>query len=233
MQLKITEAYTRDVSRGIARIDYDTMDDMNCGTGDVCLIEYGENSIPVKILPLYPSDEDKGIIKVDGLIRQNLKTSIGKECKIEKIKSVPAHTFQAYPIRELPPIDSTYLVDSLESVPIQQGQLVMIPYFGGRLEFKITNTDPECPVVVTLKTTASIVEHNFNPELKMILSYVNETKTTVSKTSFERIKELIKTKEFDEMRKIIKDSRDVIEGLDQFKKDVTDLYNTDFGQEEN
>ena len=103
---------------------------------------------------------------------------------MDKIKSVSANTFQAYPIREIPPIDSMYLVDALESVVIQQGQLVMIPYFGGRLEFKITNTDPECPVVVTQKTIASIVDTNFNPELKMIINYVNETKTTVSKTSF-------------------------------------------------
>ena len=232
MQRKILEAYTRDVGRGVARIDYDTMDEMNCSTGDVCLITGKENSTPVKILPLYPSDEDKGVIRIDGLIRKNTKVTIGQTCEIEKIETIAAVTFQAFPISDIPPIDSRYLVDALESVAIQQGQVVMIPYFGGRLEFKITTTEPERPVVVTQKTIASIVEHNFNPELKMILNYVDETKATVSKTSFEKIKELIKDKQFDEMQKIIADSREVIEGLDQFKKDVTDLYNTDFGQEE-
>ncbi|HZL21900.1 MAG TPA: hypothetical protein VFC05_01145, partial [Nitrososphaeraceae archaeon] len=33
--LKVLEAYTRDVGRGIARIDYDTMDSLAVSTGDV------------------------------------------------------------------------------------------------------------------------------------------------------------------------------------------------------
>ncbi|HYJ03329.1 MAG TPA: hypothetical protein VEW92_14055, partial [Nitrososphaeraceae archaeon] len=33
--LKVLEAYTRDVGRGIARIDYDTMDSLTVSTGDV------------------------------------------------------------------------------------------------------------------------------------------------------------------------------------------------------
>jgi hypothetical protein len=32
--LKILEAYSRDVGRGIARIDYDSMDLLNASTGD-------------------------------------------------------------------------------------------------------------------------------------------------------------------------------------------------------
>ncbi|MGB9167647.1 MAG: hypothetical protein WCB31_01830, partial [Nitrososphaeraceae archaeon] len=35
LSLKVLEAYTRDVGRGIARIDYDTMDSLAVSTGDV------------------------------------------------------------------------------------------------------------------------------------------------------------------------------------------------------
>ncbi|HEY6586843.1 MAG TPA: hypothetical protein VIY98_01010, partial [Nitrososphaeraceae archaeon] len=35
ISLKVLEAYTRDVGRGIARIDYDTMDSLAVSTGDV------------------------------------------------------------------------------------------------------------------------------------------------------------------------------------------------------
>ena len=34
-ELKILEAYTRDVGRGIARIDYNSMDSLNASTGDI------------------------------------------------------------------------------------------------------------------------------------------------------------------------------------------------------
>ena len=35
LSLKVLEAYTRDVGRGVARIDYDSMDHLNASTGDV------------------------------------------------------------------------------------------------------------------------------------------------------------------------------------------------------
>ena len=35
VQLKVLEAYTRDVGRGVARIDYDAMDALDASTGDV------------------------------------------------------------------------------------------------------------------------------------------------------------------------------------------------------
>ncbi len=34
--LKVLEAYTRDVGRGVARIDYDSMDSLSASTGDGC-----------------------------------------------------------------------------------------------------------------------------------------------------------------------------------------------------
>jgi len=37
LSLKVLEAYTRDVGRGVARIDYDSMDTLNASTGDVKL----------------------------------------------------------------------------------------------------------------------------------------------------------------------------------------------------
>ena len=70
LSLKILEAYTRDVGRGIARIDYDSMDSLSASTGDVVEIR-GKRRTVVKCLPLYPSDEGKGIVRVDGLVRNN------------------------------------------------------------------------------------------------------------------------------------------------------------------
>ena len=35
VQLKILEAYTRDVGRGVTRIDYESMDALGASTGDI------------------------------------------------------------------------------------------------------------------------------------------------------------------------------------------------------
>jgi hypothetical protein len=63
-------AYTRDVGRGVARLDYDSMDSLNTSTGDVVEIG-GKRRTVAKCLPLHPSDEGKGRIRVDGLVRNN------------------------------------------------------------------------------------------------------------------------------------------------------------------
>ena len=39
LSLKVLEAYTRDVGRGVARIDYDSMDTLSASTGDVIEIK--------------------------------------------------------------------------------------------------------------------------------------------------------------------------------------------------
>ncbi|HZS73078.1 MAG TPA: hypothetical protein VFA69_01105, partial [Candidatus Nitrosotalea sp.] len=66
VQLKILEAYTRDVGRGVTRIDYESMDALGASTGDILEITGKRRSV-ARCLPLYPSDEGKGIIRVDGL----------------------------------------------------------------------------------------------------------------------------------------------------------------------
>jgi hypothetical protein len=89
LSLKVLEAYTRDVGRGVARIDYDSMDTLNASTGDVIEIK-GKRRTVAKCLPLYPSDEGKGIIRIDGLGRNNSGIAIGDTIKVKKVKAAAA-----------------------------------------------------------------------------------------------------------------------------------------------
>ncbi|MFL6403677.1 MAG: AAA family ATPase, partial [Nitrososphaeraceae archaeon] len=112
LSLKVLEAYTRDVSRGVARIDYDSMDSLSASTGDVIEIR-GKRRTVAKCLPLYPSDEGKGIIRVDGLVRNNAGVAIGDTVVVRKIKAVPAEKVIVAPLEAIPPIDERYLADAL------------------------------------------------------------------------------------------------------------------------
>ena len=159
ISLKVLEAYTRDVGRGIARIDYDTMDSLAVSTGDVIQIR-GKRRTTAKCLPLYPSDEGKGIIRIDGLVRNNSGIAIGDNVIVRKIKAVPAEKAIVAPLEAIPPIDERYLADALESVPIIKGDNVMVPYFGGRLTFQVIGVSPSNAdaVLVTQKTIFHIAE---------------------------------------------------------------------------
>ncbi len=158
LSLKVLEAYTRDVGRGVARIDYDSMDTLNASTGDVIEIK-GKRRTVAKCLPLYPSDEGKGIIRIDGLGRNNSGIAIGDTISVRKIKAVAAEKVVVAPLEAIPPIDERYLADALESVPLIKGDNVMVPYFGGRLTFQVIGVNPSADaVLVTQKTVFHIAE---------------------------------------------------------------------------
>ena len=159
LSLKVLEAYTRDVGRGVARIDYDSMDSLTASTGDVIEIR-GKRRTVAKCLPLYPSDEGKGIIRVDGLVRNNAGVAIGDTVVVRKIKAIPAEKVIVAPLEAIPPIDERYLADALESVPLIKGDNVMVPYFGGRLTFQVIGVTPagSDAVLVTQKSVFHIAE---------------------------------------------------------------------------
>jgi transitional endoplasmic reticulum ATPase len=156
--LKVLEAYTRDVGRGVSRIDYESMDSVGVSTGDVIEVRGGKRRTVAKCLPLYPSDEGKGIIRVDGLLRNNAGVAIGDTVEIAKIKAVPAEKIIVAPLETIPPVDERYLADALESVPIVKGDNVMVPYFGGRLTFEVIDVSPAAAsaVLVSQKTMFQI-----------------------------------------------------------------------------
>jgi hypothetical protein len=136
--LKVLEAYTRDIGRAVARIDYNTMDEIKASTGDVIEI-IGKRRTVGKCLPQYPSDEGKGIIRIDGLQRYNAgPVIVGDIVTINKIQTYPAQKVVVAPLEAIPPIDERYLADALESIPIALHDNIMVPYFGGRLTFQVT-----------------------------------------------------------------------------------------------
>src|ERR671931_1333128 len=136
------------------------MDSLSASTGDVIEIR-GKRRTVAKCLPLYPSDEGKGIIRVDGLVRNNAGVAIGDTVETTKIKSAPAEKVIVAPLEAIPPIDERYLADALESVPLIKGDNLMVPYFGGRLTFQVIAVTPATGAVsVTQKTIFHITDKN-------------------------------------------------------------------------
>ena len=153
MMLKVLEAYTRDVGRGVARVDYEVMDSQGLSTGDVIEIK-GKRRTVAKCLPLYPTDEGRGIIRMDGLIRNNSGVAIGDNVAIRKIRAGAAERVIITPLEDVPFIDERYITDALEGMPVTKGDNVMVPYFGGRITFNIVSVSPAADaVIINQKTT--------------------------------------------------------------------------------
>lgn len=155
MKYKILESYTRDVGKGVVRADYDTMEKLKANTGDFVKVNGG--SI-FKILPLYPSDENKQIVRIDGLGRNNSKLKIGEKVTLKKVELETLSKITLTPLEAIPPIDERFLSDSLNTISVIVGDFVMIPYFGGRLTFEVTDATPKEGIVVDSKTIVTVAK---------------------------------------------------------------------------
>jgi transitional endoplasmic reticulum ATPase len=83
IKLKVAEADQRDVGKGIVRLDESFREKLGLKPFDVVVIR-GEKATSALIGRPYPSDEGLDIIRMDGLIRMNAKTSIGEYVEICK-----------------------------------------------------------------------------------------------------------------------------------------------------
>ena len=158
MKLKIIESYQSDVARAIARIDSSQMEKLGISAGDIIKIE-GKRVTLAKCLPLSSKKNDaKGIIRLDGLLRNNANVSIGDTVIIDKINVKQASDVEIFPVEAIPPIDPKYVAEALDNIPILEGDTIVTPYFGGRLSFGVAKTKPKGAVLVSKQTTFKIKE---------------------------------------------------------------------------
>jgi transitional endoplasmic reticulum ATPase len=140
----------------VLRLDYDAMDALEASTGDVIEVK-GKRRTVAKCLPLYPSDERKGLLRIDGLVRNNAGVAIGDLVTVKKVKAPVAEKVVVAPLESTPPIDERYLADALEGVPVTKGDNVMVPYFGGRLTFQVVGISPTAEAaLITQRTVFAI-----------------------------------------------------------------------------
>ncbi len=99
VKLKVAEAIQDDVNKGIVRIDSAQMRDLNIRPGDVVELE-GQRKTVALADRAYPGDIGQSIIRMDGLIRKNCKTSIGEMVLVRKIQVEQAKKVTIAPARE-------------------------------------------------------------------------------------------------------------------------------------
>lgn len=83
MQLKVAEAIQDDVNKGIVRVDSNFMRQIGVRPGDIVEIE-GQRKTVAIVDRAYPGDIGLNIVRMDGLIRKNAKTTIGEGVVVKK-----------------------------------------------------------------------------------------------------------------------------------------------------
>jgi len=91
IQLKVAKAYPNDNGRGIARLDPDTLMNLQVSPGDYIEIE-GEETTLAKVWRSDSQDWDSGTIRIDGFTRQNAGVSIGDTVIVRTADPVDAES---------------------------------------------------------------------------------------------------------------------------------------------
>lgn len=81
--LKVVEALQDDAYKGIARIDSETMKDLEIRRGDIVVIKGNRETVAIADRA-YPADVGEGIIRIDGILRKNARAGIGDMVKVFK-----------------------------------------------------------------------------------------------------------------------------------------------------
>jgi transitional endoplasmic reticulum ATPase len=89
IRLKVVEALQDDAYKGVARIDPTLMKSLGLNRGDIISIRGGKETVAI-VDRAYPADVGEGIIRIDGLIRRNAKTSVGENVVIGRTTVKPA-----------------------------------------------------------------------------------------------------------------------------------------------
>ncbi len=83
IKLRVAEALQDDAYKGIARIDYEVMNELGIKRGDVIFIKGGKETVAIAD-KAYPADVGEGIIRIDGIIRKNARTGVSESVIINR-----------------------------------------------------------------------------------------------------------------------------------------------------
>jgi len=99
IKLRVTEAVQDDVNKGIVKVDTSFMHQINVNPGDIVEIK-GERITAAVVDRAYPGDIGLNIIRMDGDIRRNARTSIGEMVIVKKADVKPAKKVSIAPAKK-------------------------------------------------------------------------------------------------------------------------------------
>ncbi len=165
IRLRVAEALSRDVGRKIARIPRDAMSALGIETGDFIEIEGPKGKVVAQVIPLRPED-GKGIIRIDGYIRESLGVTVGEYVTIRKAEVKPAEKVVLAPTEPIMFGEDfvEYVRRLLLRKPVSRGEILVIPIFNTAVKLVVVSTQPTQAVYVTTNTEVVVRKQPVAPE---------------------------------------------------------------------
>lgn len=157
VHLKVAEALSSDVGRGIARLGTEVREKLGVSSGDVVKLEGKKVALAI-VWPSHPSDTEEGDVRIDGILRQNSGVGLGDRVKVsredvkegKKIVLAPQQ-----PVRFHAGFEQ-YVKKKLVGKPVVKGNILPIGVFGTPIPLVISSTLPTGPLMIGEGTAIEI-----------------------------------------------------------------------------
>ncbi len=144
INLNVAETYHSDVGRGIVRVDYKTLKEIDASDGDYVLI-CGKSESLAKVSLVKPEDANRKMIRMDSSIRHNVGASFGDEVSLEKVDVVEAKSVEIAPTEDIGfnGDPTSMFEEKMLGKPLIKGNLVYFNIMGRTLHYVVTKTSPK------------------------------------------------------------------------------------------
>jgi len=147
--LKVAEAKSSDVGRGLARIDPEVKEKLGLNSGDIILI-YGDKQTAAKVWPGEEKDRNTGVIRIDGPTRRNAGVKIDEKVGIEKVDAKPAKKVTFAPTQPIRLMGGEEYLrqQALRDRPITKGDSITLNIMGNKIELVVKSYSPGSKAVI-------------------------------------------------------------------------------------
>jgi transitional endoplasmic reticulum ATPase len=159
VQLRVEDARQRDVYRGIARIDQQTMRKLGISAGDVIEI-VGKRNTAAIAWPAYSEDQNRETIRIDGFTRKNAGVAINELVVVRIAKVSNATTVVLAPIDMKLNVDedfTNFVKNRLMERTFVEGDTTLVMMLGHAIPFRVTKARPNGIVRINQGTNIQIL----------------------------------------------------------------------------
>jgi len=175
--LRVVEAKSQDVGRGIVRIDPEVVDLLRLREGEAVIVE-GRKKTAAVVARGFPEDANRGSVRLDGFQRRNAQIGLDEKVGLRPVEAKPAAKITLSPTEPVRIMGGEeYLAQALDGRVVTRGDVVSIPVMGRRFEFVVQSFSP----------TAEAVEVSTATKVKITEKPAKEVEAKVPRVSYEDI----------------------------------------------
>ncbi len=179
LDLKVEPTLKNDVGYMRARLSTKAREELGVSPGDVIVIS-GKKETAAVVWRAPIQDENRDILRIDGITRKNAEIGIGDKVTVSKVDPRPAERITLSPaIKDLPNLQfangiDSFVKKSLLKRPVNKGDTLIIQgiaLMGSQLPFVVSATKPSGIVQITVDTEIRITKEKLDEDIISRITY--------------------------------------------------------------